>query len=119
HLDSLIFGVSFVSVGSGFDGEPTPLVTPHSPTEMTGVWDRRTRRLSRAVTVKQEDGQIVEVTLYSPDETATFVRQHGLWVAAERDRHRLGRLPVVAIPNRVRGSREMGRSEMTKAVRYY
>ena len=119
HLDSLIFGVSFVSVGSGFDGEPSPLVTPHSPTEMTGMWDRRTRRLSAAVSSVVEDGQVVEVTLYRPQSTSTFVKNQGLWTTLDRDDHNLGRLPVVAIPNRVRGSREMGRSEITKAVRYY
>ena len=27
HLDSLIFGLSFVTVGSGFEGEPDPLIT--------------------------------------------------------------------------------------------
>lgn len=121
HLDSLIFGVSFVSVGSGFDGEPSPLITPHSPTSMTGMWDRRSRRLTSAVAVGDVDetGYPSEVTLYSPLETVTFSRRGGVWAAVERDAHELGRLPVVMVPNRVRGSRESGRSEITEAVRYY
>ena len=119
HLDSLIFGVSFVSVGTGFEDEPSPLITPHSPTDMTAMWDRRTRRLSSALAVVVEDGQTVEVTLYQPDSTATFHRRNGMWVAVDRDEHNLGRLPVILVPNRVRGSRELGRSEITKAVRYY
>ena len=120
HLDAFIFGVSFVSIGSGFDSEPSPLVTPHSPKAMTAFWDRRTRRLSAALAaVPGPDGRAVEVTLYTPDETATF-RPSGedRWVATDRDQHNLGRLPVVALPNKVRGSREFGRSEITKAVRY-
>lgn len=119
HLDSLIFGLSFVSVGSGEAGEPSPLVTPHSPKSMTGFWDRRTRRLSAAIATVEEDGQVVEVTLYQPNSTARFERRSGMWVAVERDQHNLGRVPVVMIPNRVRGSRDIGRSEITKAVRYY
>lgn len=119
HLDSLIFGVSFMSVGSGFDGEPNPLITPHSPKDMTGRWDRRTRRLSSALATVSRDGQVVEATLYTPNETAVFEKRQGVWVAADRDQHNLGRTLVVAIPNRVRGSRDYGRSEITRAVRYY
>jgi hypothetical protein len=119
HLDAFIFGVSFVSVGSGYEGEPSPLITPHSPTSMTGVYDRRTRRLSAAISIVEDDGQVVEVTLYQPDSTSVFVRQNGLWSASSRDQHQLGRVPVAMMPNRVRGSRETGRSEITKAVRYY
>lgn len=119
HLDSLIFGLSFVTVGSGFDGEPHPLITPHSPTTMTARWDRRTRRLSSAVATVSEDGQVVEATLYGLGSTASFARQGGRWHAVDRDAHNLGRLPVVAVPNRVRGSRDLGRSEITKPIRYY
>ena len=119
HLDSLIFGLSFVAVGSGFAGEPHPLITAHSPQTMTGLWDRRTRRLSAALATVVEDGSTVEVTLYYNGETTTFQPSGGRWVAVERDSHGLDRLPVVAVPNRVRGSRELGRSEITRAVRYY
>ena len=48
HLDALIFGISFVTVGAGYDGEPSPLITPHSPKSLTVQWDRRTRRASAA-----------------------------------------------------------------------
>ena len=120
HLDALIFGVSYVSVGSGVDGEPSPLITPHSPTSMVGFWDRRSRRLSGALSVgRHEGGQAAEVTLYEPDVTTRYERRNGMWWVLERDRHNLGRVPVAAIPNRVRGSREGGRSEITKAIRYY
>ncbi len=119
HLDSLIFGVSFISVGTGFDDEPHPLVTPHSPTTMTAIWDRRTRRLSSALATVSENGDVVEATLYTLGSTATFARQSGRWHAIDRDAHNLPRLPVVAVPNRVRGSRDLGRSEITKPIRYY
>lgn len=119
HLDALIFGLSFVTVGSGFDGEPSPLVTPHSPKAMTAAWDRRTRRLSSALATVTEDGDVVEATLYTIGSTVKFERHSGRWHAVDRDVHNLTRLPVVLVPNRVRGSRELGRSEITKPIRYY
>lgn len=119
HLDALIFGLAFVTIGSGFEGEPNPLITPHSPTTMTAVWDRRTRRLSSALATVSQDGDVVEATLYTLGSTVSFARQGGRWHATERDVHNLSRLPVVAVPNRVRGSRDLGRSEITKPIRYY
>jgi hypothetical protein len=121
HLDALIFGLSFVIVGSGGDdGEPSPLVTPSSPMTTTGVWDRRARRLSSALSVSMSPtGAPDTVVLYGPDSTATFTLESGGWVATGRDDHNLGRVPVVLVPNRSRGSRQIGRSEITRAVRYY
>jgi hypothetical protein len=119
HIDALIFGTSFLAVGTGVNGEPNPLVTPHSPRNMTAIWDRRLRRVSAAVSVVASEGNITEATLYLPDETATFNHDNGKWGVVDRDRHNLGRVPVVQMPNRIRGSRETGRSEITKAVRYY
>jgi len=118
HLDSLIFGVSFVAVGTGVEGEPNPLITPYSPKNVTGIWSRTTRRLEAAIAADFTDGRLVSVTLYRPDETVT-VDTSATWVVVSRDRHMLGRVPVVMVPNRVRGSRETGRSEITKAIRYY
>ena len=119
HLDALIHGVSFVSVGTGQDGEPSPLITPHSPETMTAIWDRRTRRVQWAVAAYQVDEHRTEVTLYGPDETVRFASDRGTWAVDMRDRHNLGRVPVVMVPNRVRGSRQTGRSEITAPVRYY
>jgi hypothetical protein len=119
HLDALIFGVSFVTVGAGDDGEPSPLVTPASPLNTTGIWDSRTRRLSSALSVTMGATGPAEVTLYGPDSTAVFSSDGGVWRATSRDQHNLGRVPVVLIPNRSRGSRQVGRSEITRAVRYY
>jgi hypothetical protein len=119
HLDALIFGLSFVSVGTGADGEPSPLVTPQSPLTTTGEWSRRERRLSSALAGQFENGTAVGATLYLPDQTVTVEIKGGSWRVVDRDQHRLGRVPVVLMPNRVRGSRQIGRSEISRAVRYY
>jgi hypothetical protein len=121
HLDALIFGLSFVVVGAGDDGEPSPLITPASPLMTTGVWDRRLRRLSSALSVTPNAlGRPQEVTLYSPNSTVTFSQSNGgMWRTEDRDDHNLGRVPVVLLPNRARGSRQIGRSEITRPVRYY
>lgn len=121
HVDSLIFGLSFVAVGSGDDGEPSPLVTPSSPLTTTGVWDNRARRLTSALSVTMGGNAAPqEVTLYTPDSTKTFVASNGVWEVKDTpDIHHLGRVPVVLVPNRARGSRQIGRSEITRAVRYY
>lgn len=118
HLDSLIYGVSFVSTGNGFDGEPSPLVTANSPKSMTGTWDRRARRLSDAVAF-DGTGEGATATLYKVGETVTYEMRAQQWRVIDRDRHGLSRVPVSMMPNRVRASRSTGRSEITKAVRYY
>lgn len=135
HLDALIYGCTFVTVGSGQEGEPHPLITVESPLSTTGIWDPRSRQLSAALTVVAGDddlsagyltdqitgrvtGQAREVTLYRRGETATFTRHSGRWLALDRDPHLLPRVPVVQLENRPRGARRGGRSEITPGVRY-
>lgn len=116
HLDALLCGTAYAVVGAGGDGEPSPLVTVESPNDMTCVWDRRRRVVSQALYLSADSA-----TLYEPDQTVALARDgvHGEWQVVEVDRHRLGRVPVVRLTNRVRGSRTTGRSEITRAVRYY
>ena len=118
HIDALIYGTSFVVVGSGVDGEPDPLITVESPLTMTAIWDRRARRVSSALAVTgDEHGQPTEVTLYQPDETGWFRCVSGVGVNDRRDFHMLGRVPVVQLATNPRGARREGRSEITPAIR--
>lgn len=121
HLDALVYGTSFVVVGSGAAGEPSPLVTVHSPKDMTGIWDARRRRLVAAASFVEKDGAQVEATLYLPDSTIWLSRSSGTgpWAVQDRDDHRLGRVPVVQVYNRPSASSPGGRSEISPAVRYY
>ena len=120
HLDALIYGIAFVAVGSGGDGEPDPLVTVESPMNMTALYDPRLRRLSAAFSRTADDlGNLLTATLYLPEQTVTVERSAGMWVVVDRDRHNLGRVPVSRLVNRPRSGRLGGRSEISKAVRSY
>ena len=120
HLDALLYGTAFVRVGSGDEGEASPLITLHSPRTTTGVRDMRTRRLSSALTVTAEkDGEAREVVLDVLGQTITARKAQGQWIVADRDEHDLPRIPVAQLTNRPRSSRSDGRSEITRAVRYY
>lgn len=120
HLDALIYGTSFAVVGSGEDGEPSPLVTVHSPRSMTGIWDARKRRLKAALSVVTDNGQVVSATLYAPRRTVTVSRSvsGGRWVLEDVDQHNIDRPLVVQLENRARND-VVGRSEISKSVRYY
>lgn len=120
HLDALIHGTSFVALGTGFDGEPQPLITVESARNMTGIYDPRIRRLSSALAVnKSENGQAVEVTLYLPNQNVYLQRTSTGWHVVERDIHNLGRVLVAQMFNRPRASRMGGRSEISRAIRSY
>lgn len=119
HLDALVFGTAFVVVGTGADGEPDPLITVHSPLAMTANYSLRTRRLTSALSYyEDEQNQETTATLYLPNETITLAadKSHTLAVI-DRDRHGLGRVPVVLLANRARSNRPFGRSEITKSIR--
>lgn len=119
-LDALIYGTSFVAVGSGELGEPNPLVTVESPMNTTGEYDGRLRRLSSALTVdKMVNGQAVEVTLYLPEEDLRCSHVSGQWRTIDRNPHNRGRVGIVQLINRPRASRLGGRSEISRAVMSY
>lgn len=122
HLDSLIYGVGFVTVGTGDEaaGEPDVLVTVESTESCTVDWDFRLRRARSALSqTRDEHGVVVSESLYLPDETVRFEKAPGgRLVVVARDEHGLGRVPVARMLNRDRASDVGGRSEITRAVAY-
>lgn len=122
HLDGLIYGVSFVTVGSGdvSSGEPEVLITMESTTSCTVLWDYRKRRAMAALSQTTDVfGRIAWESLYLPNETIRFTRgADGRMVVEHRDYHGLGRVPVARLLNRDRASDPTGRSEITRAVKY-
>lgn len=120
HIDALVYGRSFVVVGSNADDPAHPLVTVESPREITVEVDPRTRRITRALRVygvNEQTGQPEHATLYEPDRTTWFYRGPGeKWHETGRDDHRLGRVPIVMLVNRRRAGDFRGVSEMADVL---
>lgn len=117
HLDALIFGRSFVMVGSNAEKGAAPLITVESPLNMASRWDARTRAVTEALQVYAMDGEDA-ATLFTQTDTVTLVKKGGgSWEVTNRDTHRLGFCPVVMVANRQRSNDRYGRSEITPEVR--
>jgi hypothetical protein len=120
HRDALIYGVSFVAVGSGDtqNGEPTPLITVESPKKFTAEYDLRTRRIKSALSVNRNSkGEPTTGALYLDNETVYLEYVNNRWVEVFRDVHNLGRVPVARIVNNPRTGELNGSSEITPAVK--
>lgn len=122
HLDALIYGREYLSVGTGDDDGP-PVISVESPLDMTLLWDARIRMGTAALRECQTDGLIESgadermLVLYLPDQTVTAVpTASGGWEVVDRDLHNLGVVPVVRMANRQRTSDRVGRSEITPDV---
>ena len=121
HLDTLIYGCGFVTVGRGdvSAGEPEVLVSVESTESCTVGWDYRSRRAKSALSqTRDEFGRVIAETLYLPDETIWFENVRGRLVVTHRDPHGIGRVPVARKLNRDRASDVTGRSEITRAIVY-
>lgn len=121
HLDALVFGRSYVCVGSRTPDDPTPgvpLVTVESAFEMTHEWDPRTRAVSAALrrTGRTASGVPESATLYLPDQTVWLERSRSGWVELDRDVHGIGAPLVVPMVNRPRLRRRHGVSEMADVI---
>lgn len=123
HLDALIYGREYLSVGSGDDDDVPPLISVESPLDMTLLWDARTRTGRAALRECRTDGLVQYGTdermlvLYLPDQTVTAEPDtSGGWKVVDRDMHGLGVVPVVRMANRQRTSDRVGRSEITPDV---
>ena len=123
-LDALIFGRSYICVGTNDDDRDAPLITLEEPAGLCALLDARTRR-NRAVLRRYTDdegtgiaGRTIQLgTLYQPNMTS-HLRQagNGKWVEDDRDEHNLGVVPVTALVNRARLGHRHGVSEMTDII---
>jgi hypothetical protein len=120
HLDALIYGTGFIIVGKGAEGEADPLITIESPRSMTGTYDLRLRRLTSALRIERDKiGRPKTGTLYLENETIFMEWVDGTPREYDRDVHNLGRVPVVYLANNPRSGDPYGKSEITRAIRYY
>lgn len=123
HLDALVYGRSFVCVGSNEADEDTPIITIESPREMVSESDPRTRQVTAALRVYGRESSNLSspagfATLYLPDVTIWLERptRGGAWQEVSRDPHKLGFVPVVPIVNRARTADRTGVSEMADVI---
>lgn len=124
HLDSLIFGCGFATVGTRDpdDLEKTPLVTTEATELTTGIYDPQKRRLTTGVVFRTDDeGNVMRATLLKLNENVYLKRNTvgGMWYVEHKDEHNLNRLLLVPFINRPMGSRRQGRSEITRPIRGY
>lgn len=121
HVDMMISGVSFLTAGVGMEGEPDPLITHESALDFSGIYDPRRRALTVAGGVTKWDniGRPMAMTLYKPKRTFYLEKRAGQWVVIHIDEHGIDRPLVRRLVNRTRGSRQWGRSEITRPIISY
>ena len=127
HLDSLIYGISYVTVGAPDPNDPwadkdSPVIRVESPNNMYAEFDPVTRRIKYALRIYKDDEfpKMDLATLYLPDQTVYYTRATGVkgWqIRGNPVVHNLGRPTVVAIPNRELLSTREGESEITRELR--
>lgn len=114
HREAMIFGRSFITVGSNEDDTDQPFITVESPRYMNALIDNRTRRMKAALRQYIDPASRQDsATLYLPDATIWLERQNaGAWKEVSRDKHALGRVPVIMLLNRQRLGSWDGTSEI-------
>ncbi len=117
-IDSLICGLSYLTVGTGDVDEPDVLVKAESPNRMTATWDPRKRRaIDGLCEMYDSRDKLTGWQLYMPGETITAERVRGGIKVVERDDHGYDRVPISVLINKPRASRMGGRSEITRHIR--
>lgn len=119
HLEALVAGRAFLTVGPNEDQPDVPVITPESARSMIADIDPRTRRVRAALRLynaPDDGGSARSATLYLPDRTVFYDRVSAGWRPVDTIEHRLGQVPVVPLVNRARLADRDGRSEMADVV---
>jgi len=123
HLDALLYGREYITIGSGDDDDYPPLISVESPLDMTLMWDARIRMGVAGLRECQTDGFVESgpeermIVLYLPNQTVTALPStSGGWEVVDRDMHNLGVVPIVRLANRQRTADRVGKSEITPDV---
>lgn len=120
NVDRMVYGRSFMSVGTNEANNSLPFVRVESPREMTALVDVRREVVvaaARFYGVDDEGHTPTNVTLYLPDQTVWVERTTGgRWVEVDRDPHMLGAVPVVMHLNRRMSGAWEGQSEMSDII---
>ncbi|KAA9227075.1 phage portal protein [Corynebacterium amycolatum] len=115
HTDLLVYGrcVASVSWPDRESGQTRPVIRVESPRDIAVIVDPYTRATRGALRVYADEMGIEQrMTLYLPNETVHLAREAGKDQVVSRDRHDLGRVPVVCQWNRRMSGRFSGTSQM-------
>lgn len=121
HLDTLIYGCSYISVTAGDTslGEPEVLIRGHHAKSTYGVVNNRTGLLDSAITIDRVDNfSPTAVTLWFKDAIISVEKIDGVWKIVSSQDHSLGRVPLVKIVNDSSISKIGGSSEITPSIRW-
>lgn len=119
HLEALVAGRAFLTVGPNETDPEVPVITPESARSMVADIDPRTRRVRAALRLynaPDDGGSARSATLYLPDRTVFYDRVSAGWRATDTIDHQLGQVPVVPLVNRARLADRDGRSEMADVI---
>lgn len=118
NRDRLVYGRSFLSVGTNEESRELPIIQVESPTQVAVNIDRRHRRVAYATrfAAPDEDGMPTFVTLMTPETTIIAGYRGGRWLEVERDDHNIGAVPMFPSFNRRMTGEWAGRSEMTDII---
>lgn len=126
HLDALVYGHCYICAGMGDLEGDLPIITVESPTQVTVLYDARTRTIIAALRMydldNTPDTPPTELeraaTLYLPNQTISVIeggRDSG-WEVIDRDVHNLGVVPVFRLSNRQRIADRRGSSDITPPI---
>lgn len=120
NRDRMIYGRSFLSVGTNEKNASLPLVRVESPREMAALVDVRREEMIAAARFygsTETDPGPTHITLYQPNQTIWLAKSSdGRWGEVDRDIHNLGAVPVVMHLNRRMSGGWRGESEMSDLI---
>jgi SPP1 Gp6-like portal protein len=122
HLEALVAGRAFLTVGPNEDTPEVPVITPESARSMVADIDPRTRAVRAALRLynaPELGGSPRSATLYLPNRTVYYERGTSStrdWRPVDVIDHQLGQVPVVPLVNRARLADRDGRSEMADVI---
>lgn len=124
HTDALVCRSSYITVSAPTGDDPrvdpkVPLIRVEPPTALYAKMDPRTRQVTSAVRVIEDDNlESMSVSVYLPNRTLSWVREHNRqWQQLKTIEHGLGIVPVIPLANRTRLSDLYGTSQITPELR--
>ncbi|MEJ6019866.1 phage portal protein [Corynebacterium sp. H113] len=115
QTDLLKYGrcVASVSWPDRATGQTRPVIRVENPQDISVEVNPVTRAMTGALRVYTDDTGLRQfMTLYLPDETVHISQDTGVYRVSQRDRHGLGRVPIVCQWNRRESGRFDGESQM-------